>query len=990
VMRLVPLDDALEKIQMQKAATPVPRPDGLREAGEILETTKANAVVCEKSSFDEIDINAQRIEAVRTFVQRLDEECAHGGADDTSNSSEDEEDGGKAERASKRGRVHEGVPSGANEAAREAVERDMLTQAGRERKRVDRLRVRTGEVEQLTPAEIAEGAKQIYQALDGKYVDINNRKQKVNGDMTKVRHVPTLGKAAHKLLTHIEHTSRRLSGTQEARRVMRFETNALRVRYGVPIFVTFSPDEGHNLLMVRLSRTRRQDPVHKAADDEAQSRLAGGRGWPRVAPDMDGLQMDLPMAAGEAEVPPWNERRRILARDPMASVDGFRILVALRERPDLPQQKMAWLQRHDKESGDLYGFLPIAEGMPVALTDHIDRSEDKNLLRGRVGRVQSWVCDGDGVDDRVTRGGETILKKTPKVIFVLFDEGDDGNGGRKPCQWTIEGLKTPGLHPVIPQKKDWFVDMLIFRPFDIAPYQKKDERKGPDLLLRTLRGEELDWEAIEREFMPSGRCAVCGCTKYKNMYPTVGQWSRADGLRVCSVCMEDKKRAGTPWQCMECGLWKCQEAFHASQHHPSKLTTRRCVDCPERRSCRVCEDRKYEQAFAALQWDKAGNARCKGGMCLECEELKKHLTCSRCGQQKLPVEFAKAEQVNDEPTCKACKKSQREVEKARAEEAKRVVCSACGAAKSKAEFSSHMLVNASEASIACTTCVDAATAQRNMAASKDVKTCVGCGVAQRRDCFSRKMWDGVVASDRKCKRCVDAGAAQRDAAARKDERACVACGVAQRRECFSQWMWEGVAERHRKCKRCIDGAKLQRGKWKCVECKGAFEREHYSTWLAGRTTQKADGKQRPWGAVFHPGLFIHVSLGVPKGELWGESANAQSKVFSSLDKQTSSLDIAACIDSKATIITKGLTDEELEWERSEPGRGHRAKLERERVFDPELLLSGMSMKVQHGQAGEQLDRNRILNSIVGRDAAERSAPAPEEHELYTRANRRIA
>ena len=87
---------------------------------------------------------------------------------------------------------------------------------------------------------------------------------------------------------------------------------------------------------------------------------------------------------------------------------------ALRERPDLPQQKMAWLQRHDKESGDLYGFLPLAEGMPVALTDHIDRSEDKNLLRGRVGRVQSWICDGDGEHDQVTRGGETILKKPRK------------------------------------------------------------------------------------------------------------------------------------------------------------------------------------------------------------------------------------------------------------------------------------------------------------------------------------------------------------------------------------------------------------------------------------------------------------------------------------------------------------------------------------------------------------------------------------------------
>eukprot|EP00959_Pyramimonas_sp_CCMP1952_P031881 668776-Pyramimonas_sp.AAC.1 len=62
--------------------------------------------------------------------------------------------------------------------------------------------------------------------------------------------------------------------------------------------------------------------------------------------------------------------------------------------------------------------------------------------------------------------------------------------------------------------------------------------------------------------MPSGRCVVCGRTKYKNMHPTVGQWSRADGLRACTVCLEDKKRVGTPWQCMGCGLWKRQEAFH--------------------------------------------------------------------------------------------------------------------------------------------------------------------------------------------------------------------------------------------------------------------------------------------------------------------------------------------------------------------------------------------------------------------------------------------
>eukprot|EP00959_Pyramimonas_sp_CCMP1952_P031549 661776-Pyramimonas_sp.AAC.1 len=60
---------------------------------------------------------------------------------------------------------------------------------------------------------------------------------------------------------------------------------------------------------------------------------------------------------------------------------------------------------------------------------------------------------------------------------------------------------------------------------------------------------------------------------------------------------------------MECYLWKGQDASHTSQHHCSKLTSRRCVGCPERRECYVCEVRKYEDAFVDLQWAKAGNAR---------------------------------------------------------------------------------------------------------------------------------------------------------------------------------------------------------------------------------------------------------------------------------------------------------------------------------------------------------------------------------------------
>ena len=69
-------------------------------------------------------------------------------------------------------------------------------------------------------------------------------------------------------------------------------------------------------------------------------------------------------------------------------------LDALRARPDLPTKKLEWLKRHDRESGDLYGVLPLMKGMPVAMTGYIDRSVGKLILKGRVGQImgarQGW------------------------------------------------------------------------------------------------------------------------------------------------------------------------------------------------------------------------------------------------------------------------------------------------------------------------------------------------------------------------------------------------------------------------------------------------------------------------------------------------------------------------------------------------------------------------------------------------------------------------
>ena len=68
---------------------------------------------------------------------------------------------------------------------------------------------------------------------------------------------------------------------------------------------------------------------------------------------------------------------------------------ALRERGDLSAQKIAWLNRHDRGSGDLYCVLPLMKGLPVAMTGHIDRSGDKRILKGRVGIVHSWILADD-------------------------------------------------------------------------------------------------------------------------------------------------------------------------------------------------------------------------------------------------------------------------------------------------------------------------------------------------------------------------------------------------------------------------------------------------------------------------------------------------------------------------------------------------------------------------------------------------------------------
>ena len=71
LIRILPHDNSLDKLQPQKAATPVAGRSTLEGAGQLLCETKPNGVVLEKSGMDDGDINAQRLRALHSLVDRL-------------------------------------------------------------------------------------------------------------------------------------------------------------------------------------------------------------------------------------------------------------------------------------------------------------------------------------------------------------------------------------------------------------------------------------------------------------------------------------------------------------------------------------------------------------------------------------------------------------------------------------------------------------------------------------------------------------------------------------------------------------------------------------------------------------------------------------------------------------------------------------------------------------------------------------------------------
>ena len=390
IMHLVKIsqgDDSLDRIQIQKEATPVAgRCQSDREAARIFSTLAPNAVVCERSSEDGVDVVAQRAAAFQDIGALLERNppaaAARLPASATSKVAKIAVSTGDSMmnqfqpwyygvafafmfsyctgmpdyaefQETQRYRRQADAPRVEHPVWDRIMARRVEGQCVRDwqmgfvswncrfKAAVNLSRTlwsyetvkQDGQNVKVTAQQLEAAAIAIVKALKGTYVNPSTGKpMPVNGDLTKLKYVPSMTPVAKRILNNAEATTRKMSGTQETRRQMRFDTNALRVRYGVPIFVTFSPDEKHNLLMIRLSRTRKKDPV--LLHDPAAA-LFGDLRAPRLGQaaytmhDGDDVWLALSPEDLQAQIPDYDTRRALIAKDSLASVEGFRVMVLL-------------------------------------------------------------------------------------------------------------------------------------------------------------------------------------------------------------------------------------------------------------------------------------------------------------------------------------------------------------------------------------------------------------------------------------------------------------------------------------------------------------------------------------------------------------------------------------------------------------------------------------------------------------------------------------
>ena len=124
-----------------------------------------------------------------------------------------------------------------------------------------------------------------------------------------------LSQAERNLVKDLQFLASTIPGTQQIRLDIGHALFGARVEFGDPLFVTISPSTRHSSFAIRVSRYRHLDP---AIIYNTDSILSGSRWHERTHPKLLANEDDE-----KIEVPNYECRRRIIAKDPLAAMMNF-------------------------------------------------------------------------------------------------------------------------------------------------------------------------------------------------------------------------------------------------------------------------------------------------------------------------------------------------------------------------------------------------------------------------------------------------------------------------------------------------------------------------------------------------------------------------------------------------------------------------------------------------------------------------------------------
>lgn len=506
-----------------------------------------------------------------------------------------------------------------------------------------------------------------------------------------------------------------------------------------------------------------------------------------------------------------NKRRaRTFARDRNESVTWIKAndqpcQSILAEHANITEQKLKWLQRHDRDCGNLYGMFPLIQGMPVALTDHVDRKKGRLLLRGRLGKIHSWILSTG--EQSIFRDGVRILDQMPRAIIVKFSDS----------KWRLPSMPEPGLYPIRPKKKTWWLDkqrpspllkvsrtqfplapgfaitahasqgqtldsaivdlclpdeasavtayvamtrvrtkesLLIYRPFQRARFAQ-GQPDGPQLLLEKLRGETLDWARIQDTHAPNKLCSKCFDIYVREDF-TADQWSRTISA-TCKRCVNDLRRR----ELLECSI--CYEWQSCARFQSRELKSRN-------KTCNTCRDLLDSHRLQSEQ------------LCLECGRCLTRLECARNYKNEY------------RQLCHLCESEQQ------------YTCTVCKQHLTHRDFSRYQLRQQLRT---CRTC-----------STPSVKTwkCSKCQNTLERTAFGKSQ-EGK--PEKTCRACVHP-----DTSA--TAWVCIRCTRQLDREAFSAKQQQRTPRTCQDCITKIENDSLEKA-WFCVRCQRQRQRQDFST-----------------------------------------------------------------------------------------------------------------------------------------------------------------